>query len=94
MVDINLPEDMDMGFWEQIPSQRITVNKMMKKGIISDYSLSMDRQKLWVIINGESRKEIHRIVNSFPIRKYITYSVHSLLFHERNNISVPQFWLN
>ena len=94
MVDIDFLGELDFKFWQLIPAQRRLVNGLMKNGVISDYSLSIDRQKLWVVINADKLKEVKAVIESFPIRDYISYNIYSLLFHERNSISVPQLWLN
>lgn len=94
MIDINLPEVMDSEFIELIPGQRAYINRMMKKGIIANYSLSFNRRKLWVIANAEDRYDIKNIISAFPIYKFITYEIHDLLFHESNSINSPQLWLN
>jgi muconolactone delta-isomerase len=94
MADIKLPEKMDDDFVRLIPSQRAYVNRMMKKGIITSYSLSFNRRKLWVVLNADDRVNAHEIIGAFPIYPYISYELYSLLFHESNTINAPQLWLN
>lgn len=94
MIDISLPETYDPEFMELIPKQRAFTYIMMKKGVIINYSLSVDRKKLWVIIAAESKREVKNILGSFPIFNYIRFTIHNLLFHESREIAVPHFWLN
>ena len=94
MVDIDLLANLDIDFWKLIPAQKAFVNRMMKSGLISDYSLSIDKQKLWVIITASTKEKAIEVVDSFPIAKYMKYEVYNLLFHERNSIAAPQLWLN
>ena len=79
MVDINLPDTFDPEFAELIPHQRAFTYKMMEKGTIINYSLSMDRKKLWVIISAESIREVKKVMSSFPIINYIRFTIHDLL---------------
>jgi muconolactone delta-isomerase len=94
MIDIELPEVIEDDFMQLVPYQRATINKLMKRGIISNYSLSFDRRKLWVVMNAESVKDVKMNLASFPIYKYITFKIYSLLFHESNSMATPHFWLN
>jgi hypothetical protein len=94
MVDINLPELLSNEFIKLIPKQRSYVKKMMGEGVISNYSLSYDRRKLWVVINADTPQEAKAIIESFPIYNHITFKINSLLFHETNITSMPHMWLN
>ena len=94
MVDIDLPHSLSSEFIQLIPKQRVFVKRMMNKGIISNYSLSYDRRKLWVVINTTTISEVKNIMASFPIFNHIKYKINNLLFHESNFTSIPQMWLN
>jgi hypothetical protein len=93
MIDIELPKTMSEDLIELIPLQRRFVDRMMKKGIITSYSLSFDRTKLWVVVSADNLIDVKRLVGSFPIFCHIKFKINILLFHEVNN-QVPQFWLN
>lgn len=94
MIKIDLPASPDNEFIELLPYQREYISRMMKKGTIISYSLSLDRSALWVIVSAESMKDVRNIIASFPIFTYIRFKIHPLMFHELNSSSVPQFWLN
>jgi hypothetical protein len=94
MVEISLPKVMDDEFLKLIPLQRTFINKMMKRGIIVNYSLSLDRGKLWVVFAANSVFEVKKMIGSFPIFGYIHFNIHELLFHESSSNAVPHVWLN
>jgi hypothetical protein len=94
MIDIDLPEHFGNDFIKLIPLQRVITDKMMKEGIISSYSLSSDRSKLWVIMQGVDMPDIRKKLGRFPIYKFIRFRIHSLLIHESSAIQAPQLWLN
>lgn len=93
MIDIDLPKTISPELIELIPHQRRFVDKMMKKGVIISYSLSIDRTKLWIIVLANSINEVKSLIGSFPIFCFIDFKINNLLFHETNT-RVPQFWLN
>lgn len=94
MIDIELPRVPTEEFIELIPSQRAQVNALMAEGTIASYSLSMDRSRLWVIVNAETTDRVREIVTSFPIIGFITFRIHELAFHNSIRILRPQFSLN
>ncbi|MBN1599093.1 MAG: hypothetical protein JW894_12435 [Bacteroidales bacterium] len=94
MVEVELPVHFDEDFISLIPYQRAYISKMMKKGNISSYSLSLDRSLLWVVVAAESIQDVKNIIGSFPIFNYITFKIHPLMFNEIKSESAPHFWLN
>lgn len=94
MIDIDLPEKLDAEYLNLIPEQKNFVTKLMQEGRISNYSLSFDRRKVWVVLTAQSAFEVKNTIRSFPIYRYIRYRVHNLLFHNSSLLNAPQFWLN
>lgn len=94
MVIIDLPKVFSPEFITLIPSQRQHISRLLKKGDVVNYSLSYDRKKLWMVIAAVSEKEVHTIIQSFPVRNYIGYSIIPLLINETSLNSMPHLWLN
>lgn len=94
LVDIQLPEELDDDFITRIPQQRMVVNKLMEKGIITTYALSADRTKLWIVIQAETTRMVKEILQKLPLYKYMELLIHELAFHESPSFSIPQPSLN
>lgn len=94
MIEIELPRPMSAEFLSLIPSQRAMVNAQMVDGKISSYMLSMDRSKLWVVVNAASASEARGIIASFPIIAYVQFETHELAFHEHMKTMLQQISLN
>ncbi len=94
MIDIDLPQPITQEFADLIPEQRALVNTMMGEGKIASYSLSMDRSRLWVIVNAETSEDARGIIASFPIVPFIKFKVEELMFHNSVRFLRPQFSLN
>lgn len=94
MIEINFPKTFNGELIKLIPDQRAYITRMMKQGIIVNYSLSLDWQKLWVIVSAEDRFDAINIIGAFPVYKYINYKIHNLMFYETSSLSSPQLWLN
>lgn len=94
MVDIQLPGTVTDEFASLIPFQRARVNMLMFEGKISSYSLSMDRSRLWVVVNAASADDAYSIIASFPIFHFVQFKMHELMFHNGVRLLDPQFSLN
>ncbi|MSQ78784.1 MAG: hypothetical protein EXR21_03790 [Flavobacteriaceae bacterium] len=81
MVSIRLPENFSPDFVELIPRQRAMVNELVDKGIIASYSLSIDRGRLWVVIQSSSEASVLDILSSFPLIAYMRFEIIPLMFH-------------
>jgi muconolactone delta-isomerase len=94
IIDIDLPEQMDDEFVRMIPMQRQHINLLMQEGIITSYSLALDRSKLWVTIIAKNENEVASILKTFPLIHYFVYSIHELAFHNATTYSMPPISLN
>ncbi|MBS4028409.1 MAG: hypothetical protein KGZ58_07210 [Ignavibacteriales bacterium] len=94
LLEILLPKFPGEDFFALIPEQRKMVNDFMRDGIISSYSLSLDRTHLWMTMVGLSEKSILNVVNEFPLAKFMSIKIHPLTFHVGAGISIPQVSLN
>jgi muconolactone delta-isomerase len=94
MADINLPKPLPSEFISLIPEQRKAINELMAEGVISTYSLTLDRSKLWVIFFAESETDAMKHISSFPLFKFMNIKIHELAFHENASIRTPHFSLN
>lgn len=94
MVVIKLPTQFTNEFVNKIPRQRALINKLLLKGIIISYTLSGDRSTLWVLMNGDSTAEVSTIIDTFPLREFMSYRVNEVMFHQQAEFGIPQFSLN
>lgn len=94
MADIDLPLIQDQNFMDKIPDQRLIVDQLMSDGKISNYAVSMDRNKLWVLVEANDVNEAELIIQCFAIIDDIEYSINELLFNQRAILDIPNFSLN
>lgn len=94
MVDINLPEYPTEEFFALIPKQRAKINQLMSEGVITSYTLSEDRLKLWVMVNADTETEVMDVLASFPMLKFMRFQIHSLMFHQAIAFRFPAISLN
>lgn len=93
MIEFELPEVMTEEFMALIPQQRYVINQMLAEGTIKSYSLSMDRSRLWVVMSAVSEFEAMEMVDTFPLRDFMTPHFCELMFHNTADM-LMQFSLN
>jgi len=94
MVTITFPADLDEEFISLIPSQRAMVIALMGKGVITSYSLSVDRRTLWVAMMGKSESDILETLEQMPLFRFMDFEMRDLMFHHAPVFSQPAFSLN
>ncbi|GJQ63706.1 MAG: hypothetical protein SCALA702_27590 [Melioribacteraceae bacterium] len=94
MVEIELPRDWDKDFMELIPRQRDELEDMLTNGTIDFYSLSLDRSKLWMLMNGESKDVVMDIISDMAMSQFFKVDIHSLMFTRSQNQITATFSLN
>ena len=81
MITVALPGTFTPEFSSLIPPQRAYINKLMGRGIVSTYTLSADRTKLWIIMFGEDMEEIEECLSKFPMQRYMNAEIDEVMFH-------------
>jgi muconolactone delta-isomerase len=81
-------------FISLVPDQRELVNNLMEKGIITDYSLSINRQVLWITLYSESREDAEKVLRTMPLFKFMNYEINELMFHNSSIHASTRFSLN
>jgi hypothetical protein len=83
MIVIRFTSSFTEEFAALIPSQRIQINRLMEKGIITGYSLSADRGTLWVTLVATSMEAVEIKLRMMPLFKFMRYDIVELMFHNR-----------
>ncbi|MBL0133867.1 MAG: hypothetical protein IPP79_07600 [Chitinophagaceae bacterium] len=52
--------EMDDDFMSLIPSHRVYINSLIEKGIIDQYVVSMETQRLWITMSGEDKADVEK----------------------------------
>jgi hypothetical protein len=68
-------------FASLIPNQRSEVNRLMEEGVLTSYSLSLDRETLWITIHAASSEAVESVIKSMPLYKFMRYEIVELMFH-------------
>ena len=83
MIVIHFTSMVSAEFASFIPAQRIHVNRLMEKGIVTSYSLAADRSTLWMTLFASSSEAVEKLLRSMPLYPFMRYDAVELLFHNR-----------
>jgi muconolactone delta-isomerase len=94
IVKITLLEKLSEEFIALIPLQQEHVNLLLSNGTMTSYSLSANRSQLWTTMIAESEVELMRLLNKFPLRKFMQVEITRLAFHNSALFALPTISLN
>jgi muconolactone delta-isomerase len=81
MIIIRFITSFNEEFVDLLPNQRVQINRLMEKGIITSYSLSADRGTLWVTLLATSLEAVEKTLRMMPLFKFMRYDIIELMFH-------------
>ncbi|MBP6022019.1 hypothetical protein [Ferruginibacter sp.] len=86
--------EMDDDFMSFVPPHRVYINSLIEKNIIDYYSVSMETQRSWWIINAASKNEVEEYLTKSPLYKYWTVEIDELFVYDSQTYRLPALQLN
>ena len=84
-------DDEFMGF---VPAHRLYINSLIEKNIIDVYTVSMESQRAWVIINARNKKQVEKYLAKSPLFKYWTIEIDEIFLYDGQGYRMPAVQLN
>lgn len=86
--------EMDDDFMSFVPPHRVYINSLIEKNIIDYYSVSMETQRSWWIINAANKNEVEEYLSKSPLYKYWTVEIDELFVYDSQTYRLPALQLN
>lgn len=86
--------EMDDDFMSNVPKHREYINELLDNGTMDYYSVSMETQRSWMIINAHSKAEVENYLHKTPLYKYWTVEVDELYVYDSQTYRLPALQLN
>ncbi len=77
-----------------VPAHRTYINFLLNKGIVETYSVSMETQQSWIVINAYSKTEVEDVLKKSPLSKYWSYEIVELFVYDSQSTRLPAVQLN
>ncbi len=86
--------DMDESFMSLVPPHRLYINSLIEKNILDAYTVSMESQRSWWIINAANKLEVEQILSKSPLYKYWTVEIDELFVYDGYSYRLPALQFN
>ena len=91
---VSISFEMDEEFMNLIPAHRTYINYLINKGIVDYYTVSLESQRCWIIINADDKKKADEYLKKSPIFKYWQYEIDELYLYDGQGYRMPAVQLN
>jgi muconolactone delta-isomerase len=86
--------EMDDDFTSLVPSHRVYINTLIEKGIIDQYVVSMESQRVWITFTAEDKDDVENYLKKSPLHKYWNYEIDELFVVDGQHYRLPAVRLN
>jgi hypothetical protein len=94
MIEITLPQTLTRELMALVPDQMAFVNRSFREGHLLNYTLSLEKGKLWIVVSAESELDVLTLLGEMPISPHVDSDIIPLTFHQMVNAFTPQFSVN
>jgi hypothetical protein len=86
--------DMDDDFMSLIPEHREYISSLIQKGVIDQYLVSMESQRVWITFTAEKKEDVEQYLRNSPIHRYWTYDIDELFLIDGQHYRLPALQMN
>ena len=76
-----------------VPEQQSRINELMQRNKITSYVLSLERSKLWMVVNEDNEETVLELLQTLPLFDYFQFDIYSLTFNNQV-VGMPAISLN
>jgi muconolactone delta-isomerase len=91
---VTIKFEMDDAFMSFVPQHRVFINKLIDKGVIDYYAVSMETQRSWILVNAESKAAVEEYLAQSPLFKYWSVEIDELFVYDGQTYRLPALQLN
>lgn len=81
-------------FMTLVPPHRLYINDLIDKGVIDYYSVSMETQRCWIVVNAHNKKEVEKYLSDSPLHKFWTVEIDDLVVYDAQTYRLPALQFN
>ena len=94
MVEVEFPYYKDEEFMALVPRQREQIDTLLSTGVLTSFSLNMERTKAWIAMAAHNEEALMSVVEQFSLYKFMNIDVQSLLAFDRAAFNLPPLVMN
>ena len=81
-------------FMSFVPAHRLYINNLIDKNIIDYYTVSMESQRSWMVVNAKNKEEVEKFLSKSPLYQYWTVEIGELFVYDGQSYRLPALQLN
>ncbi len=86
--------EMNDEFAALVPAHRTYINRLIEKGIIDHYVVTMETQRVWITFSADDRKIVEKHLSKSPLFKFWTYEIDEIFMVDGLHYRLPVVQLN
>lgn len=87
--------EMNEEFMSLVPAHRRYINSLIEKGVIDQYVVSMETQRVWITFTAENKEEVAKYLAKSALFKFWSgYEIDELFVFDGKNYRLPTLQLN
>lgn len=91
---VTISFEMDDQFINLVPPHRTYINFLINKNIIDYYTVSLNTQRSWIVINAATKEQVEGYLRKSPLFKYWAYDIAELYMYDGQAYRMPAVQLN
>jgi hypothetical protein len=91
---VSVQFEMDDEFMALVPSHRVYINSLIERNILDYYTVSMETQRCWMVMNAGDKIEVEELLSQSPLYKYWAIEVDELFVYDGQSYRLPALQLN
>jgi hypothetical protein len=91
---VTLSFKIDDEFMSFVPAHRQYIDKLISNNVIDNYTVSLQSQKSWIVMNAISKSQINSFLKKSPLHKYWTVEIDEIFVFDGIAYRLPDLQLN
>ncbi|HMH21608.1 MAG TPA: hypothetical protein VK563_07525 [Puia sp.] len=92
---VTIQFEMNDKFAALVPPHRAYINKLISKGVIDHYVVTMETQQVWITFSAEDKDSVEQYLVKSPLFKFWTdYTINELFVVDGAHYRLPVMQLN
>jgi hypothetical protein len=86
--------EMDDEFMSLVPAHREYINTLIDQGIIDQYVVSMETQRVWITFTALTKIEVEEHLLKSPLNPYWVFEIDEIFLFDGRHYRLPAVQLN
>ncbi|MHA4807012.1 hypothetical protein ACX0G9_02840 [Flavitalea flava] len=86
--------EMNDEFSTLVPPHRLYINRLIEKGIIDHYVVSMETQRVWITFSAEDKESVENYLSKSPLFKFWDIEINELFVVDGLHYRLPVLQMN